>query len=284
MVRRNRSFHFYAYPLTKYALDSILSDLMCCESLVRSLTQISDLHTISIVKAPIPSLLPGDVFHFKGHQEDSTIGFAHFYNHVVPRMFKWEETTASHQTQRILSDYQKQPETEEDQKTVHVHVTFLDSDWKKLFRLAEMYEGTPYFFIEDLPEMGSKNGRSIVYFVPAFDQKKLPYWQDQTFWIQASSQEKWMCFLKHGYMHLDVPLPLRSTLFATVFERLALESWRFDKINGYINELMCKRNSFCDTPEELERGEVKRAFSPLFLKNTIILFGRRNIQRGCNVL
>ena len=254
-----QSPHFYAYPLTRCSLESIFSDSLSCDSFVRSLAQIPSLNGIYAIDEPgIPSLLSEGSFHFKGQMQEDTIVYVHVYNHAVSRMYRWEQTTASHQIKNILSDYQNYPGKELGQKILHVYITLLDSDWEKPFRLAEIYGGDPYFFSEDLPEIGSKNGRSIVYFIPAFDQKKFPFLSDETYWTHASEQEKWLYILKHGFMHLDVPLPLRYTLFATVFDRLNFATWRSDKIRRHVDDVMNKRNSFCHTSDALKSGRAKR--------------------------
>ena len=245
--------HFYAYPLSGVALESIFSESLSCESFVTSLTQIPSLHKISVVEGSC--LTP---FHFKGQINENTFVEIYFLSHSVTRIYKWDPSAVSYQAQKnILYNYQNQPERKEEQKIMYVYVTLLDSDWEKPFRLSEIYEGLPYFFSEDFPEIGSKSGRSIVYFIPAF-VKKFLFLDDESYWTHASEQEKWLYFLKYGFMHLDVPPFFRGTFFERVFEGLDLNMWNSDKIKNHIDEVIRKRNSFCSTPEAFESGEAKR--------------------------
>ena len=134
----------------------------------------------------------------------------------------------------------------------------IDSDWEKPFRLAEVYDNDPYFASYDFPNERSKRGLNIVYFIPAFNQKKFPSLQDSTYWSQASSQEKWIYLLRHGFMHLDVPPALRETPFEKVFERLNLKTWSFEKTRDHFEDVLRQRNGFCYASGALERGQEQR--------------------------
>ena len=177
-------------------------------------------------------------------------------NRSVTGWYQWSLFPAVHEAQNSLFEFQNQPKEIEGQKAFYVYVTLIDSDWEKPFRLTEVYDNDPYFASHDFPNERSKRGRNIVYFISAFNQKKFPSLQDPTYWSHASSQEKWIYFLRHGFMHLDVPLALRDTPFEKVFERLDLKTWNFEKIHDYLDDVLCQRNAFCYQPDAVDKKDT----------------------------
>lgn len=256
-----RQFRFYAYPLARNSLASMLSENQARQSFVTSMTGIPDLHNISVIEdnekdTPISKKI---LFRCSGIRGDGAKIHTTFCRSILnSRSFPWHDDSTCIEPY-LLEDYKRKTTDQSEKIDQHVYVTLYDVDWDKPFSLLQHHEPDCHFLSAELPNRGSETGVSLAYFIPSFcDVTTVGMGQKEKNWSEISEQDKWLYILKYGYLHIHTPPELKETFFERVFDRLDVEKWNFNQMKGYAYETLFKNNDFCCTLDAWDAGEEMR--------------------------